>query len=97
MNLAGIGKYLLLCFLACLPFVGQIILTVLILQESRASARALLWIAVVWLVPNLGPLAYVLLGRPELSGRQAFTTLLVLLVLALVGLLLLAVLAVPRH
>lgn len=89
----SLGKYLLLGFLACLPLVGQIILTILILQESRSRASALLWILAVWLMPYLGPFAYVLLGRPELSGRQAFTILLALAVLALVGLLLFAGLA----
>jgi hypothetical protein len=91
------GEFLLLLVLACVPFVGQIVLTVLILKESRSRLSTILWIIVVWLVPNLGPLAYVLFGQPGVSTRMRLTVLLVLVVVALVGFLLQALLYALSH
>lgn len=86
MRLVGtIGKYLPLLLLAAIPFVGQIILTILILQEYRARASAVLWILVVWIVPYLGACAYLVLGNQGVSRVQYRTILLVLACIALLG------------
>jgi hypothetical protein len=80
-----IGKYLPLLLLAAIPFVGQIVLTILILQESRSRSSAFLWIAAVWAVPYIGPLAYIAAGNQGLSRAQYGTILLVLGLIALLG------------
>lgn len=92
-----IGKYLPLLLLAVIPFVGQIILTVLILQEFRSRSSAILWIVVVWAVPYLGPFAYIFLGNPEVSRVQYRTILLVLTFIALLGVVLVGLSLAMRH
>jgi len=86
-----IVKYLPLLLLAAIPFVGQIILTVLILQEYRSRSSAILWIVAVWAVPYLGAFAYIVLGNQGLSRTQYRTVLLVLALMALLGAALLVV------
>jgi len=92
-----IGKYLPLLLLAAIPFVGQIILTILILQEFRSRTSAILWIMLVWLVPYLGPFAYIVLGNQGVSRVQYRTILLVLTLIALLGVVLGAVGLAVRH
>jgi len=91
------GKFFLMCASACVPIIGQIVLTVLILKGSRSRLSSILWIVAVWLVPHLGPLAYVLFGQPGVSKRMRLTTLLVLVAVALVGFLLSAVVYALLH
>lgn len=92
-----LGKFLALLALALAPVIGQIVLTILILKEASSRLGSFAWIAVVWMVPHLGPLAYVLFGLPGVSRRQRITTLLVLLTVALVGFLLSAAVYALLH
>jgi phospholipase D-like protein len=46
-----------------LPLIGHIILTVMILQDDLTSTEKLLWLILVWLVPVVGPLLYLLIGQ----------------------------------
>lgn len=91
------GKFFLMLAAACVPIIGQIVLTLLILKGSRSRLSSILWIVAVWLVPHLGPLAYVLFGQPGVSKRMRLTTLLVLVAVALVGFLLSAVVYALLH
>jgi hypothetical protein len=45
------------------PLVGHIILTVMILGDDLSSSEKLLWLLLVWLVPIVGPLLYLVLGQ----------------------------------
>ena len=83
--IGSIVKYLPLVLLACIPLVGQVILSVLILQEYRSRSSAFLWILVVWTVPYLGPFAYIALGNQGLSRSQSRGILLVFACTALFG------------
>jgi len=91
------GKFLLLLVAAFVPLIGQIVLSVLILKEARSRLSTILWIVVVWLVPNLGPLAYVLFGQQGVSMRRRLTVLLVLTAVAVVGFLLQALVYALLH
>ncbi len=46
-----------------LPLIGHIILTVMIVQDDLTSTEKLLWLILVWLVPVVGPLLYLLIGQ----------------------------------
>jgi Phospholipase_D-nuclease N-terminal len=45
------------------PLVGHIILTVMILGDDLSSSEKLLWLLLVWLVPIVGPLLYLVIGQ----------------------------------
>jgi hypothetical protein len=56
-----------------LPVVGQIILTLMIFEDEHSPAGTVLWLLVVWLIPFLGPLMYLLFGqRTGQRGRIMF-------------------------
>jgi hypothetical protein len=56
-----------------LPLVGQIILTLMIFEDEHSPSGSLLWLLVVWLLPFLGPLMYLLFGqRTSPRGRIMF-------------------------
>jgi hypothetical protein len=46
-----------------LPLVGHIILTVYILDDHLSLPEKVLWLVIVWAVPILGPLLYLLVGQ----------------------------------
>ena len=46
-----------------LPLVGHIILTFMILGDDLSCGEKVLWLIVVWLIPVVGPLLYLLLGQ----------------------------------
>ncbi len=57
-------------FITCLfvvvllfPLIGHIILTVMILGDNLNCGEKVLWLLVVWLVPVIGPLLYLLIGQ----------------------------------
>jgi Phospholipase_D-nuclease N-terminal len=76
--LGQIGKSLLEMVIACIPLLGQLRLTFLIVQEKRGEWSQGLWLIAVWLLPYGGPLAYLLLGRTGRRG-EAWISLLVLI------------------
>ena len=55
------GCLILVCLF--LPLIGHIILTVMIVQDDLTSTEKLLWLILVWLVPVVGPLLYLLIGQ----------------------------------
>ncbi len=62
----GIGcipALLLVLLLVFVPVLGHIVLTVMILADDLSGGEKLLWLIVVWLVPFLGPLLYLLIGQ----------------------------------
>jgi hypothetical protein len=62
----GIGclpALLLLLVLVFVPIIGHIILTFMILFDDLSGGEKLLWLVVVWVIPFLGPLLYLLIGQ----------------------------------
>ncbi len=56
-----------------LPLVGQIILTLMIFEDEHSPSMTILWLVVVWLIPFLGPLMYLLFGqRTSQRGQIMF-------------------------
>ena len=45
------------------PLVGHIFLTLMILGDDLNLSEKVLWLIVVWLIPIVGPLLYLLLGQ----------------------------------
>ncbi|MBX5452107.1 PLD nuclease N-terminal domain-containing protein [Thermogemmatispora sp.] len=54
---------LLFLIIVFVPVLGHIIETVMILEDDHSTAGKLLWLAVVWFIPFLGPLLYLLFGQ----------------------------------
>lgn len=52
-------------FLVCVfvPLVGHIILTVMVLEDDHEPLAALAWLLLIWLLPIVGPLIYLLFGQ----------------------------------
>ncbi len=46
-----------------LPIIGQIIVTLMIFEDQHPPATMLLWLVVVWVIPFIGPLLYLLFGQ----------------------------------
>ncbi len=46
-----------------LPLVGHIILTVYIFDDFLSLPEKVLWLVIVWAIPILGPLLYLLVGQ----------------------------------
>jgi type IV secretory pathway TrbL component len=45
------------------PIIGHIFLTFMILGDNLSLGEKILWLIVVWLIPILGPLLYLLVGQ----------------------------------
>lgn len=58
------------------PVIGHIILTIMVFEDDHSLAGAALWLAVIWLIPFLGPLLYLLFGqhrRRFMSGQPGYS------------------------
>lgn len=58
-----IGTILLMLVVVFIPIIGHIILTVIILGDDLSCGEKILWLLVVWLLPVIGPLLYLLIGQ----------------------------------
>ncbi|MBV9712493.1 MAG: PLDc_N domain-containing protein [Ktedonobacteraceae bacterium] len=54
---------LLFLVIVFIPGVGHIIETVMILQDDHTPVGMLAWLLLIWLVPFIGPLLYLLFGQ----------------------------------
>ena len=54
---------LLFLVIVFIPIVGHIIETVMILQDDHSPIGMLGWLLLIWLVPFVGPLLYLLFGQ----------------------------------
>ena len=57
------------------PVVGHIILTLMILEDDHSLAGTALWLAIIWLIPVVGPLLYLFFGqhrRRYMFGQPAY-------------------------
>src|ERR1700693_511350 len=58
------------------PVVGHIIETIMVLEDDHSLAGKALWLAVIWLIPFLGPLLYLLFGqhrRRVMFGQSGYS------------------------
>ena len=46
-----------------IPVLGHIIATIMVFEDDHSLAGTVLWLAVIWLIPFLGCLMYLLLGQ----------------------------------
>jgi len=58
-----IGTILLMIVVVFIPIIGHIILTIIILGDDLSIGEKVLWLLVVWLLPVIGPLLYLLIGQ----------------------------------
>ena len=54
---------LLFLIIVFIPLVGHIIETVMIMQDDHSPVGMLCWLLLIWLVPFVGPLLYLLFGQ----------------------------------
>ena len=54
---------LLFLVIVLIPGVGHIIETVMVLQDDHTSFGMLAWLLLIWLIPFVGPLLYLLFGQ----------------------------------
>lgn len=62
-NRGCIANTLLFLILVFVPIVGHIILTVMVLEDNHSPAGTILWLAVIWAIPFIGPFLYLLFGQ----------------------------------
>jgi hypothetical protein len=56
---------LLFLVIVFVPLVGQIIETVMVLQDQHSPLGMLFWLLIIWLVPFVGPFLYLLFGQKK--------------------------------
>jgi hypothetical protein len=54
---------LLFLIIVFVPLVGHIIETFMVLEDDHSTSGTILWLAVIWLIPFIGPLLYLLFGQ----------------------------------
>ena len=64
-GLGGCGITCLFLVVLCLPIIGSVILTFMILADDMNFGEKVLWLILVWVVPVIGPLLYLLLGQRQ--------------------------------
>ena len=72
-GLGLLGTGCLVLIVLFIPLVGHIILTVMIIGDDLTSSEKLLWLVLVWLVPIVGPLLYLLFGQKRNRLLSQFT------------------------
>lgn len=64
---------LLFLVIVFLPIVGHIIETILVFEDDHTVVGTILWLVLIWGVPFIGPLLYLLFGqRAPRRGRVMF-------------------------
>jgi hypothetical protein len=54
---------LLFLIIVFIPLVGHIIETVMIIEDDHSPVGMLGWLLLIWLIPFIGPLLYLLFGQ----------------------------------
>lgn len=57
------------------PILGHIIATIMVLEDDHSATGAALWLALIWLVPFLGPFLFLLFGqrrRQVMFGQPSY-------------------------
>jgi hypothetical protein len=66
---------LLFLIIVFIPLVGHIIETVMVLQDDHTGVGMLGWLLIIWLIPFIGPLLYLLFGQRQTRvyfGRASY-------------------------
>lgn len=64
-----LANSLLFLVIVFLPVIGQIILTVMVFEDEHSVLGSILWLLIIWAIPFLGPLMYLLFGQRMGRGR----------------------------
>jgi hypothetical protein len=73
MHRGCLANTILFLVIVFVPLVGHLIETVFILEDDHTVAGKILWLVVIWVLPFIGPLLYLLFGqRPVKHARVAF-------------------------
>ncbi len=68
-----LANSLLFLVIVFLPIIGQIILTFMVFEDEHSFVGTILWLLIIWAIPFLGPLMYLLFGqRTGRRGRVMF-------------------------
>lgn len=70
---SGCAITCLFLFVLLFPFIGSIFLTFMILGDDLNCGEKTLWLVLVWLVPVVGPLLYLLMGQRRNRVLAAYT------------------------
>lgn len=54
---------LLFLVIVFIPLLGHIIETVMVLQDDHSPLGMFFWLLIIWLIPFIGPLLYLLFGQ----------------------------------
>jgi hypothetical protein len=60
---------LLFLIIVFLPIIGHIIETVMIIEDDHSLGGKLIWLVVIWALPFIGPLLYLLFGQRPRPNR----------------------------
>lgn len=66
---------LLFLIIVFIPLLGHVIETVMVLQDDHSALGMLVWLLVIWLIPFIGPLLYLLFGQKRTHvyfGRPSY-------------------------
>jgi len=64
-GLGGCAITCLFLLVLLMPVIGSIVLTFMILADDLNCGEKVLWLVLVWLVPVIGPLIYLLIGQRQ--------------------------------
>lgn len=56
-----------------LPVIGSFVLTFMILADDMNCGEKVLWLVLVWFVPVIGPLLYLLIGQRQNRVLAAYS------------------------
>lgn len=62
-NRGCIFNSLLFLVIVFVPLLGHIIATIMVFEDDHSLAGTVFWLALIWLVPFLGTLLYLLFGQ----------------------------------
>ena len=68
---------LLFLIIVFVPILGHIIATVMVFEDDHSPAGAVMWLALIWLVPFLGCFLYLMFGqrrRRVMFGQPSYNT-----------------------
>jgi hypothetical protein len=72
-GLGGCAITCLFLLVLLMPVIGSIVLTFMILADTLNCGEKVLWLVLVWLVPVIGPLLYLLIGQRQNRVLAAYT------------------------
>lgn len=56
-----------------LPVIGQVVATLMIIDDHHGLVASIVWLVVIWLIPVVGPLLYLFFGqRSSRYGQVMF-------------------------